>query len=458
MTSHSDYIEFIAKKTHSRIEFGFDPIFIPSQLFDFQTYLLQWALRKGRSAIFADCGLGKTIIELAWADNVVRHTGQRVILLTPLAVTHQIKQEAIKFDFEADISRDGQLNSSIIITNYERLHLFSPDDFVGIICDESSILKSFSGATKSAITTFARHLPYRLLATATAAPNDFIELGTSSEAIGNLGYMDMLNRFFKNSLNNSASGRMRGEVIKWRLKGHAEVPFWQWVCTWAMAVRRPSDIGFSDDKFILPPLSEIDHVVKSNTLPDGYLFSVPAVGLKEQREERRRTISERCDLVSNLVAHDRPAIAWCHLNNEGDLLEHIIPDAVQVSGRDSDDEKEAKLTAFSQGQERVLITKPSIGAWGLNYQHCNHATFFPSHSYEQYYQAIRRCWRFGQKRPVQVDIVTTEGDVNVLKNLQRKSAQSDVMFSNLVRQMSLATVANQPTQRSQPILIPSWLS
>jgi hypothetical protein len=303
-----------------------------------------------------------------------------------------------------------------------------------------------------------RQVPYRLLQTATAAPNDYIELGTSSEALGYMGHMDMLNRFFKNDLNNSAQGRMRGEVIKWRLKGHAETPFWRWVCSWARAIRRPSDLGFNDDGFLLPPLHEVEHLVEANSLADGMLFALPAVGLKEQREERRRTVQERCQTVADLVNHTgQPALVWCHLNEEGDVLQSLIPDAVQVAGSDSDDRKEDRLEAFADGRARVLITKPKIGAWGLNYQHCNHVTFFPSHSFEQYYQAVRRCWRFGQKRAVKVDIVTTEGERGVMRNLQRKSDQADAMFSRLVAEMNNALAIERANNMNTQVEVPSWL-
>ncbi|MFA6125500.1 helicase-related protein [Sphingomonas sp.] len=453
-----DYADFIDRKTHGGAESGFEPLFMPGYLFDFQADLVDWSVRKGRAAIFADCGLGKTPISLVWSQNIVQKTNGRVLFLTTLAVAAQIKKEAEKFGIEVVRSRDGTGLGHITITNYESLHHFSPDDFVGVACDESSILKSFDGARKSEITRFMRKVPYRLLVTATAAPNDFIELGTSSEALGYLGHMDMLNKFFKNDLNNSAQGRMRGEVIKWRFKGHAERPFWRWVCSWARACRKPSDLGFDDSRFILPELIENQHVVEARTLPDGMLFALPAAGLKEQRDERRRTIAERCEKVASLVANTgQPALVWCHLNDEGDLLESLIPDAVQVSGSDSDEAKEEKLIAFAEGQARVLVTKPKIGAWGLNFQHCNHVTFFPSHSFEQYYQSIRRCWRFGQTRPVTVDIVATEGESDVLKNLQRKARQADQMFANLVAEMNQELGIHRINKLNTKEELPSWL-
>ncbi len=454
-----NYAAFLEAKTQGGADSGFAPVWSPAFLFDFQESLVDWALRKGRAAIFADCGLGKTPMELVWAENVVRkNTGGKVLLLTALAVAAQIVREADKFGVKVTRSSDGVAHSGITIANYERLHLFDSADFAGVVCDESSILKSFNGARRGEITAFLRKVPYRLLATATAAPNDYIELGTSSEALGYLGHMDMLNRFFKNDLNNSAQGRMRGEVIKWRLKGHAERPFWRWVCSWARAVRRPSDLGFRDDRFVLPSLDEQEHLVHANQLGEGMLFALPAVGLKEQRDERRRTVQERCERVAALVNNTgEPALVWCHLNEEGDLLERLIPDGVQVSGSDSDDRKEDCLTAFAERRARVLVTKPKIGAWGLNYQHCNHVTFFPSHSFEQYYQGVRRCWRFGQERPVHVDIVTTEGERGVMRNLQRKAQQADEMFSRMVEEMTAAMSIERGPAHSKQVEVPAWL-
>ncbi|MGR4893368.1 helicase-related protein [Sphingopyxis sp. LARHCG72] len=451
------YTQFLDAKTQLGGEFGFAPRFMPDDAFDFQKSLIEHSVQRGRSAIFADCGLGKTLMELAWAENICLETGGNVLILTCLAVAQQMVEEAEKFGIGAKRSIDGTAHR-ITITNYERLHLFNPSDFAGVVCDESSILKNFAGARKTEITAFMRKRPYRLLATATAAPNDFIELGTSSEALGHLGYMDMLNRFFKNDLNNSASGRMRGEVIKWRLKGHAEQPFWRWVCSWARACRKPSDLGFADDLFELPPLLEREHIVDARTLPDGALFALPAQGLAEQREERRRTIAERCERAAYIAnGTTEPVMLWCHLNDEGDLLESLIPDAVQVSGSDSDDKKEDRLLGFGKGKYRVIITKPKIGAWGLNYQHCNRVVYFPSHSFEQYYQSIRRCWRFGQKRQVEVDVIASEGEVGVLSNLQRKAAQAEEMFANLVAEMNDALSIERSKSFPAKMELPAWL-
>jgi hypothetical protein len=455
------YAAFLERKSQLGTRDGFEPVWMPGFLFDFQQYLLDWCLMTGKSAALTDCGTGKTILELSWGENIVRKTNKPVLILTPLAVSHQTVHEAEKFGIECYRSSDGKLKrgASVVVTNYERLHHFNPEDFAGVACDESAILKDFDGVRRAEITVFMRKVLYRLLCSATAAPNDYTELGTSSEALGYLGYMDMLTRFFKNEQGNISTGRgYLGKANGWRFKGHAEEPFWRWVCSWARAMRRPSDLGFDDGAFILPPLIEREHLVKSDTPPTDRLFDLPAVGLREQREERRRTLTDRCEKVASLVSDTgEPALVWCHLNPEGDLLARLIPGAIQVSGRDSDDAKEEKLMAFASGQARVLVTKPKIGAWGLNLQHCAHETFFPSHSWEQYYQGVRRCWRFGQQRPVKVDIVTTEGEMNVLKNLQRKAVAADRMFDRLIAHMNEALHVERKRDFSQKEDLPSWL-
>ena len=451
------FYDFLDRKAQVAGNHGFEPTWLHPGMFDFQQSLVTWAIQKGRAAIMADCGLGKTLMQLVWAQNVVEHTNGRVLVLAPLAVAGQIVREAEKFGIQARRSNDGSAYAGITVTNYDKLEKFDPADFVGCVCDESSVLKNFNGARKTEITAFMRKMKFRLLCSATAAPNDYIELGTSSEALGYLGHMDMLNRFFKNDLNNSASGRMRGQVIKWRFKGHAEGPFWQWVCGWARAVRKPSDLGYDDGRFILPALSETQHTVYAESRRDGMLFSLPAVGLSEQREERNLTIRERCEKAAELVSTGQPALVWCHMNEEGKSLAGMIDGAVEVAGSDTDEAKEERLLAFAAGQARVLVTKPKIGAWGLNFQHCNHMTFFPSHSFEQYYQAVRRCWRFGQTRPVHVDIVATEGEADVLKNLQRKSDQAEKMFSAMVAQMNNAIEIERQRSITNNMEVPSWL-
>jgi len=454
----TEYEQFLVTKSQYGALYGFEPNYIPEFLFDFQRFLLDWSLRKGRSGIFADCGMGKTPIQLVWAENIVRKENKPVLILAPLAVSSQTVREGEKFGIEVHRSIAGENIKHITVTNYERLHLFNPDDFAGVVCDESSILKSFEGAYKTQITEFMRKVPYRLLCTATAAPNDYIELGTSSEALGELGYTDMLTRFFVNDQHSISTRRSRfGTDDHWRFKGHAEQPFWKWVCSWARAVRKPSDIGFDNDGFILPPIQEHDIIVRASKPRPDMLFDVTAVGLAEEREVRRRTITERCEAAAQLVKHDKPAVIWCHLNDEGDMLASIIPDSKQVSGSDTDEDKEEKLDAFRNGQLRVLIIKPKIGAFGLNWQHCAHVVYFVSHSYEQYYQAVRRCWRFGQTNSVKVDIIRTDSDERIIQNLHRKSENADRMFTDLVRFMNDSMKINRSHYENKKVEVPAWL-
>jgi hypothetical protein len=451
-----NYQDFLLKKQQRGADSGFDPVWIPDFLFDFQKSLVEWAIRKGRAALFCDCGLGKTPMQLVWAENVLRKTGKPVLILTPLAVSFQTENEGKKFGIECKRSNTGEANLFTTITNYEQLHKFNYQDFSGVVCDESSILKSFDGSYKAEITEFMRRVPYRLLCTATAAPNDYIELGTSSEALGDLGFIDMLNRFFKNDNNNSGTRRLFGEAPKWRLKGHAEIPFWQWVTSWARACRKPSDLGFQDERFILPQLREVEHLVEAKTLPDGYFLPIPASRLPEQREEKKRTIKERCERVLETINGDQ-SVVWCQLNDEGDFLEKIVPDSVQISGKDKDEKKEAVFIDFAKGNVKTLITKPKIGAWGMNWQNCSHVVYFPSHSYEQYYQAVRRCWRFGQKNSVMVDIVLTEGERKIMNNLQRKNVAAGKMFDNLVREMDHSVKLQTKNDFTKREAVPEWL-
>lgn len=417
-----NYTDYLSRKSQLGTFDGFDPIWMPDFLFPFQRTVVEWSIRKGKAALFEDCGLGKTPQQLVWAENVARRTNKPVLILTPLSVGAQTVREGAKFGIECAQSRDGSLPKKITVTNYQNLHKYDWQQFSGVVCDESGILKNFDGAIKAQITDFMRKLPFRLLCTATAAPNDYIELGTHSEALGDLGFMDMLNRFFKKAeTTTSRSDEFRSGV--YRFRGHAQHDFWRWVCSWARAVRQPSDLGFPNDKYILPLLNTIEHVVKAVTARDDFLFDMPAITLEEQRHERRRTITERCELAASLVtARQGASISWCHLNDEGDLLERLIPNCAQISGSDEDDKKEEIVEAFLSGQVQNLVTKSVIVGFGMNFQHCAHQTHFPSHSFEQYYQAVRRSWRFGQDKPVHIDIVASEGERGVLSNLNRKAA------------------------------------
>lgn len=478
----ADYATFLDRKGQLPDGGGFDPTFLPDALFGFQRHLVEWSVRRGRAAVFADCGLGKSVIELVWAENVVRQTNRPVLLLTPLAVGPQMVREAGKFGVEAVQVRDGRVpaGARVVVANYERLHHFDPAVFAGVVCDESSILKSFSGATRKAVTRFMSKLGYRLLATATPSPNDYTELGTSSEALGGLTHSDMLRRFFAQcddkkqkrearlqaaaeaavsadpSYYRKLAFRVAQTIGQWRLKHHAVRPFWRWVASWARACRRPSDLGFPDAGFDLPPLTEAVHVVAAGPTP-GRLFSAPAVGLYEERQERRRTLAERCEAVARLVDHDRPAVVWCHTNDEGDRLAALIPGAEQVAGRTPDERKVELYEGFAAGRVRVLVTKPKIGAWGLNWQHCSHVVTFPTHSHEQHYQAVRRCWRYGQRSPVRVDVVATEGEERVVENLKQKAAKAGRLFAAVVAEMGAAERANRDNPYTRRTEVPSWL-
>jgi len=453
------YAEFLERKAQLDGIAGFEPLWMPDFLFPFQQAMTAWAIRQGRGALFADCGLGKGPMALVWAQNVYKRTGKPVLLLTRLGVTEQMETEGAKFGVDAEISRDGKIPAGVTVTNYERLERFDRDKFAGVVCDESSAIKSFDGVRRAMVTDFLRKMRYRLLATATAAPNDFTEVGTSSEALGYLGYTDMLGRFFTNKEKTvkAMGGKWRASAgEQWRFKGHAEDQFWRWMASWARAARKPSDLGFEDGAFILPPLETRTHVVEARTVKEGTLFDVPAVGLQEEREETRRTLTERCEKAAELLSDADPGIAWCHLNDEGDLLARLIPGAVQVAGSDPVEAKEERLAAFGRGEIRALVTKPRIASWGLNFQGCHRMTYFTDHSFEARYQAVRRCWRFGQQHPVTVDVVTTTGGKRALASLERKATQADAMFSALVRHMNDALAVDRSATYGKDTEVPSW--
>lgn len=459
------YAEFIRKKSQVGAMGGFEPIWMPEFLDfgesdGFQRHLVDWSIRRGRAALIEDCGLGKTPQQLVWAENVVRHMNRPALLLTPLAVSAQTVREAEKFGIEAKQSRDGTVHKNITVTNYERLHYFNPDDFGCVVGDEISCCKAFDGKRRKQVTRFMSKMEYRLGCTATAAPNDFIELGTISELLGELSQSEMLSTFFRSSDNMRHSLFKEGDFwnrAKWFFRAHSEVPFWRWVCTWARAIRKPSDLGFDDARFTLPPLEVTQHTLPSLHRWPGELFPRVAGTLKEQRVERKMTMQARCEKVAELVNHSEPAVVWCQYNEEGDILEKMIPDAVQIAGCDSDDDKEQRLLDFTFGRSRVLITKPKIGAWGLNWQHCGHHTFFPSHSFEQYYQAVRRSLRFGRVGKVRVDIVTTEGEEGVTENLGIKQRKADGMFGNLVSEMNRGLTVQNINKHVNPMECPAWL-
>ena len=430
-----EYQQFLETKRHRYSKSGFDAVWMPEKAFDFQEILINRPLNRGRCGIFADTGLGKTLIELAIAENVIRYTNKKVLILTPLAVAFQFLDEAETIGIDdIEHTKDGAHLKNIVVCNYERLHLLSAHDFECVILDESSILKNFDGKIKSQITAFIKKVPYRFLATATPSPNDFIELGTSSEALGYMGYMDMLTKFFKSNQNSiDSSNRNIGE--KFYLKPHAEKDFFSWVNQWSIMCKKPSDLGCSDEKHILPALIKNTHVVYNQSMVDlegqNLLFANKAKSITEVRHEQKQTIVERCEKAYDL-ASDKTSVYWCNLNEESDLLNRMDMGAVEIRGGMTIDKKEDLLVAFARGEIERLITKPKMTSLGLNWQHCNHTVVFPTWSYEQYYQSLRRFWRFGQKKEVTADIIISDGMTRVVDAIEQKAKKSQQLYENLV--------------------------
>lgn len=425
------YSNFLADKAATLADAGVivEPDALAPELYDFQSELVPWALRRGRAALFCDCGLGKTPMQLEWARHVVSHTGGDVLILAPLAVSGQTVREAEKFHIAAKVCREAdEIEPGITVTNYERLERFTEHEWAGIVLDESSILKSFDGKTRRALTEFGQTIPYRLACTATPAPNDVDELGNHAEFLGVMSAREMLALFFTQDGNTTHA---------WRLKGHARKAFWEWLASWAVAVRRPSDLGYDDGAFALPDLDVQHHVLDARGESGSRLFTVDAQSLMERREARRDSIGDRVQLVADLVNEsDQPWVVWCDLNAESEALAKTIPDSVEVRGAHKAEDKERALLDFSEGRVRVLVSKPSIAGFGMNWQHCAHVAFCGiSDSYEQFYQAVRRCWRFGQERPVTVHVVTSDAERAVVKNIERKERQARHLMENLVNHM-----------------------
>ena len=454
-----EYLKFLESKRHSIGEFGFEANYVPDMAFDFQRAIIEKAMLKGRIAIFADTGLGKTLIQLSIAKNIINHTNKKVLILTPLAVAFQFILEAEKLGIDdIEYSKDGKHSKKIVICNYERLHYFDSKDFVGVILDESSILKNFDGKIKSQVTAFVKKIPYRFLSTATPSPNDFIELGTSSEALGYMGYMDMLGKFFKNNQNSvDSTNRNIGE--KFYLKPHAEKDFFAWVNQWSIMVKMPSDLGFSNDRYELPELITNNHVVKNTNLLDidgqMQMFNKPAKNFNEIRHEIKSTIKERCELAVTLTPN-KTSVYWCNRNEESKLLKKLDPEAIEILGSMNIDKKEEILLAFANGDIKRLITKASMTSFGLNWQHCNHSVFFPTFSYEQYYQSIRRFWRFGQKKPVTIDLVISDGQTRVLEALQQKTQKAIDLYDNLTKNVN-GQFEHKTKEFNKQIIKPSFL-
>ena len=432
-----NYEEFIKNKEHSSNSFGFDAVFIPDIAFDFQKHIIQKAVKKGRIGIFADTGLGKTLVSLSIAQNIVLKTRKRALIITPLAVAFQFLDEAKKIGVDSiEYSKDGKYTKDIVICNYERLHYFDSQDFECVILDESSILKNFKGQIKNQITSFVKKVPYRFLTTATPSPNDFIELGTSSEALGYMGYMDMLTKFFKNN-QNSVDSNNRNIGEKFYLKPHAEKAFFQWVNTWSIMIKKPSDLGFSDERYKLPKLiTNIHKVFNNNCFGMGSLITIEAKTMTEVRKEQKLTELQRCEKAVEL-AKGKTSVYWCNTNNESAILKRLDKEAVEIIGSQSIEKKEQILKDFAEGNIKRLITKAKMTGMGLNWQHCNHSVFFPTWSYEQYYQSIRRFWRFGQKKEVVIDIVISEGQSRVMEALKQKTKKAQELYENLVKNVNI---------------------
>ncbi|BCB27039.1 hypothetical protein SKTS_19250 [Sulfurimicrobium lacus] len=446
------YSEFLARKAKLDPATGFDDIpELPEQLFPFQRDIVRWALRRGRAAVFAQTGLGKSFMELAWGQAVHNLTGGNVLLLTPLAVAGQMVREAGKFGLPAkQCAHQDEVEPGVTVTNYAKLHHFDLSQFVGVILDESSILKAFDGKTRTLLIDACANVPYRLAATATPAPNDFTELGNHAEFLGVMSVTGMQAVFFTHD---------GGDTSKWRLKGHAEDEFWRWMCSWSVLLRRPSDLGYDDGAYDLPPMEKVEHIVD--------VEGADAKTLSERLGARRDSIAERVAKAAALVPDGKPCVLWCNLNAEGDALVEAIPGAVNLSGADSEIEKERKLNAFTSGEIRVLVTKPKIAGFGMNWQHCADTIFVGlNDSFEQVYQAVRRFWRFGQTETVNVHFVAASTEGAVLDNLKRKEAEAERMGAAMVAQMADissemvhgALREEDPYTPIVPVEIPYWLT
>ena len=457
-----DYNDYVRNKLCTSPPTGLNAKPRECALFDHQRILVEWALRRGRAAIFADTGLGKSRMQIAWADAVHREAGGDVLIIAPLAVAAQTVQESAEIGVvlthcrEADDVRPG-----INIINYDRVHKLDCSRFVGVVLDESSVIKHHSAKTFQALTDAFALTPYKLCATATPAPNDWTELGTHAEFLGVCTRAEMLAEYFCHD---------GGETQVWRLKGHAKQMFWQWVASWGAMIRKPSDLGFDDGRYNLPPLMVHQHTVTScmkSANEAGFLFPMEAGDLSARRDARKQSIDGRVEAAAALVnGNERPWIVWCDLNAEGDALRKAIPGAVEIRGSDDADVKEQRLIDFASGKIRVLITKPSIAGWGLNWQHCRDVVFVGvSDSYEAYYQAVRRCWRFGQTQPVNVHVIASEAEGSVVANIKRKEAIADAMAQELssetnaaVRNAVLGTKRSTNSYNNTVAMsIPAWL-
>ncbi len=425
--SASDYDQFLESKRLVSLPAGFDPTIVNDNAFDFQRDIVRWACKRGSAAIWAGTGMGKTLMQLMWSDNVAAHTGGNVLILCPLAVAEQTASEAEKFGIPgAEVRRDGS-SFRITISNYQMLHKIKPEEFAGIVLDESSCIKHHEAKTRAAIMEFCAQIKFRLSCTATPAPNDYMELGTQAEFLGIMSRTEMLATFFTHD---------GGDTAIWRLKKHGVEKFWEWVASWAVLITKPSDLGYDDRAFLLPKLTHHEHVVEAEWSSD-YLFPVEAKTIDERRKARRDSIRERCNLAAGIANSSIDKfVVWCDLNDESEMLAGLIDGAVEIAGKHSDDQKVQRMQDFTSGRTRVLVTKPSIAGWGMNWQHCHKMIFVGlSDSFEAMYQATRRCWRFGQTNPVDVHIVTSALEGAVVRNIKRKEEQYEVMVEGMVKYM-----------------------
>ena len=458
----SAYQEFMSTKHVRALRHGFEvsDSEINQSLFDWQRAIVRWALRVGRAALFEDCGLGKTLQQLEWASQVCCRTGGKVLVLCPLAVQWQTIREAEKFaiatackvcETQADVS-DG-----ITITNYEKLHNFDAAKFVGVVLDESSVLKSYTGKTKQELVKRFAETQYRLACTATPAPNDRMELGNHAEFLGVMPSNEMLARWFVNA---------GDKVGVYRLRKHGEEDFWRWISSWAVCISTPSDIGFDGSKYELPPLTMTEHVVDC-PVPAGFLFQpTDFISATNVHREKRAALEERAEQVAKLVNGDSDFWAvWCDTDYEADALLKRIPDACEVRGSQSNQQKEIRLRDFTDGRIRVIITKAEIGGFGMNWQHCHKTTWFAGYSYERWYQAIRRLWRFGQTQPVEAHVVRTDREESIVETVRRKQEQhqemqremAGLMQSGMKEELGICSTTLRAYEPSRTVRVPSWL-
>ena len=447
MSNTKSYEEFLASKRVIDQPTGFNPGELHERLFDFQRDIVRWALRRGRAAVWADCGLGKTFQQLEWARRVALHTKKPVLILAPFGVVEQTHKEGISFgipcnavesqdDIRKTICPDGHPYKGVFITNYEKLHKFDPSIFAGVALDESSILKSLDGKTRNQLVEGFRSTPFKSAWTATPAPNDFMELGNHAEFLGVMTMAEMLSMFFVHD---------GGDTSKWRLKGHAEQDFWRWLASWAVNIRKPSDLGYDDGDFILPPMEYIEHIVSTDISKTGMLIPMEAGSLTERRDARRESIEERCERAAKIVGStSESTIIWCGLNSEQDHISELLGDGcVSIQGSTPDHKRIELCNRWTSGEVQTLVTKGSIFGWGMNWQHCSNVIYCGlSDSFEEIYQTVRRSWRFGQKKKVRAHIVISDREGSVLANIKRKQSDAETMAEQMVKHMSTLNIEN----------------